>query len=74
MSRPAYMALTISLYMVAMTVVAWAVWQIMPPVVNWMETSLGFWPTTVLTLGIIPLGWSIAYFWGRKPSGTALDP
>lgn len=61
----------IALYLVTMTALGWALWQVVPGAVGWLDGTLGTIGSGVLIFGMIPVAYLIAYLAGRRDSGRA---
>lgn len=61
----------IALYLAVMTALGWALWQIVPAAVGWLDGALGTIGSGALIFGMIPVAYLIAYLAGRRDSGRA---
>lgn len=61
----------LALYLVIMTALGWALWQVLPGMIGWLDATLGTIGSGVLIFGMIPVAYLIAYLAGRRDSGAA---
>lgn len=71
MNRTTYVLTCLALYSAIMLALAWALWQVMPGVVDWANETFGQNVVTLLMFAFVPLCYLVAYLAGRRDSGSA---
>lgn len=61
----------IALYLAIMTALGWALWQVLPPIINPAFDAIGpYWAMAVM-VAVPIVCWSLAYYLNRRDSGAA---